>query len=300
MTSQASDQERAAARARPRRTPGPFLKWAGGKSQLLDDITKRLPVSVAGTYIEPFLGGGAVFFELVRLGRIQRATLCDRNEELVATYTAVRDDVEAVIEALGPHRNDADHFYRVRAWDPATLGPAQRAARMIFLNRVGFNGLYRVNASGIFNVPFGRHVSPKICDPDTLRAASRALAIAELRVADFGDACADAASGDVVYLDPPYVPLSRTSNFTAYGPLRFDEPEHRRLAETFGGLVDRGAYALLSNSDTPLCRELYAPFKVHVVAATRAINSKAERRGTVDELLIQGLRIGRKASRARA
>ena len=272
------------------RTPSPFLKWAGGKSQLLGDILRRLPSPITGTYIEPFVGGGAVFFELTRLKRLTRARLADANPELVDAYRAIRDHVEDVIVALGRHVNEEDHFYAVRAEDPATMPLAQRAARTLFLNRVGFNGLYRVNASGQFNVPFGRYKNPRICDPVGLRAASEALACAELTTADFADVCATAGPGDVVYLDPPYLPLSETANFTSYAKLAFGEPEHRRLAEVFGAAVDRGAYLLLSNSDVPLARKLFRGFKVVTVEATRSINSKGDRRGKVNEILVQGLR----------
>ena len=283
-----------APRGRAMRSSGeaaPFLKWAGGKGQLLAAIFARLPPGeIRGTYFEPFLGGGAVFFELARRGWIRRARLFDRNEELVAAYRAVKDDVEAVITALEEHKNEEAYYYEVRAQDPTSLAIAARAARTIFLNRVGYNGLYRVNASGKFNVPFGKYRSPKICAPENLRAASRALACATIEVAGFDESCVDAGAGDVVYLDPPYLPLSRTANFTAYSD-RFGEQEHRRLAEVFASIVDRGAVALLSNSDTELSRELYAAFKITAIEATRAINSKGDRRGVVSELLVQGLRL---------
>ena len=269
----------------------PFLKWAGGKGQLLQDIVPRMPLEIAGTYVEPFVGGGAVFFELARLGRIQRARLYDRNEELVTTYRAVQGDVEGVIEALRRHRNDEAYFYEVRAQDPAALAPMQRAARTIFLNRVGYNGLYRVNAGGRFNVPFGRYQNPTICDENGLREAANALKLAVIEVADFEEGCREVGPGDVVYFDPPYVPLSRTSSFTGYAATRFDEPEHRRLATVFEHVVERGAFALLSNSDTPLSRELYLPFKIATVEATRAINSKGDKRGVVNEVLVQGIRL---------
>ena len=278
-------------KARTRVEPAPFLKWAGGKTQLFDEIRKRLPQRFGGAYVEPFLGGGAVFFALVRDGSVSRARLFDRNEELVATYCAVRDDVDGVIAALARHHNVEEHYYEVRALDVEKLSPAERAARMIFLNRVGYNGLYRVNASGRFNVPFGRYRNPRICDDVGLRSASRALSCASIEVADFEQACAGVVAGDVVYLDPPYLPLSRTSNFTAYAEGRFGEAEHRRLAEVFGRLIDVGATALLSNSDTPLGRELYASFKTHFVEATRAINSKGDKRGVVSEMLVQGIRV---------
>jgi DNA adenine methylase len=277
----------------PRRShPGPFLKWAGGKGQLIPQIFARLPAGeIRGAYVEPFVGGGAVFFELVRRQQVERARLFDRNAELVDAYTAVRDDVDGVIRELARHRNDESHFYAVRDEDPATLTLAARAARTIFLNRVGYNGLYRVNASGRFNVPFGRYKNPRICDEEGLRASSIALRRASIEVGDFEVACEGVGPGDVVYLDPPYVPLSRTASFTSYAPSRFGEEEHRRLAAVFAKIVDAGAFALLSNSDTPLSRELYVHFKTHVVEAQRAINSKGDKRGVVNELLVQGLRI---------
>lgn len=272
----------------------PFLKWAGGKGQLLGEILARLPSEPSGTYFEPFVGGGAVFFELVRHERIARARLFDRNRELVETYRVVRDRVDDVIEALAAHKNDEEHYYAVRALDPKTLSPVERAARTIFMNRVGYNGLYRVNASGLFNVPFGRYAKPKICDVDTLRAASKALARADLAVADFEEALEDVRPGDVVYLDPPYVPVSKTANFTAYAQNPFGEEEHARLARVFAQLVDRGAVVLLSNSDTKLSRELYRGFKIDTVEATRAINSKSDRRGVVTEVLVTGIRVGKR------
>lgn len=288
------------ARVAPKTTPSlrgrkklgaaPFLKWAGGKGQLLDQILARLPREIPGTYVEPFLGGGAVFFELARTGRIQRARLSDRNAELVATYLAVRNELPDLIHALRAHHNDEAHYYAVRALDPSKLTGVERAARTIFLNRVGYNGLYRVNSSGLFNVPFGRYKNPKICDVEGLTHASKALQIADITVADFAETCAGVGVGDVVYLDPPYVPVSKTASFTSYSG-RFDEAEHRRLAETFEHLVDLGAFVLLSNSDTKLSRGLYTGYKITTVEATRAINSKVDKRGAVREVLVQGLRL---------
>lgn len=277
-------------RARRLLGAAPFLKWAGGKGQLLTEILTRLPERIDGTYIEPFIGGGAVFFELARQRRIKRARLSDRNAELVTTYRSIRDSVEEVIGALAAHKNDEEYFYQVREIDPATLSPSECAARTIFLNRVGYNGLYRVNSRGRFNVPFGRYRNPKICDPDALRNVSRALSIADISIADFEESCGHATVGDVVYLDPPYVPVSKTASFTSYSG-RFGQEEHARLAQTFTRLVDAGAFVLLSNSDTELSRSLYAGFKIDTVNATRAINSKADRRGVVREVLVRGLRV---------
>lgn len=286
-------------RARRRLGAAPFLKWAGGKSQLLSPILSRLPAQIEGTYFEPFIGGGAVFFELAREKRIRRARLSDRNAELVTTYRAVRDEVEDVIEALRAHKNDEAYYYETRALDPSKLSAPECAARTIFLNRVGYNGLYRVNASGRFNVPFGRYKNPKICDPDALRHVSKSLSIAEIVVADFEESCKRAVAGDVVYLDPPYVPVSKTASFTSYSG-RFADEEHTRLAGVFASLVDAGAFVLLSNSDTELSRSLYQGFKIDTVEATRAINSRADRRGVVREVLVQGLRVPEPRMRAAA
>ncbi|MGZ3418547.1 MAG: DNA adenine methylase [Polyangiales bacterium] len=273
--------------------PVPFLKWAGGKGQLLRAILSRLPLEIQGEYIEPFVGGGAVFFELARLGRIQRARLRDRNPDLVNTYRSVRDSLSDVIRALKHHKNEEEYYYAIRATDPKTLSDPERAARTIYMNKVGYNGLYRVNASGLFNVPFGRYKNPTICDEEGLRAASSALGKADIDVSDFEETCESAQAGDVVYLDPPYLPVSKTANFTSYAQDRFGEEEHRRLAETFKRLVDRGAVPLLSNSDTKLSRELYRGYKIDTVEATRAINSKVEGRGVVREVLVSHLRVRR-------
>lgn len=237
-----------------------------------------------GRYIEPFVGGAALFFAL----RPKRARLSDVNPELVNCYTAVRDDVEGVIAALGEHVHDRDHYYDVRALDPDTLPPAERAARTIFLNRTGFNGLYRVNKSGRFNVPFGRHRNPKICDEENLRACSRALRGVTIEVADFASVERVAKPGDLVYFDPPYVPLSKTSDFTSYSAGGFGWEQQEKLAKLFSSLSAKGVQVMLSNSDVPSLRKLYSGFSLNIVHATRAINSVASRRGKVAELVVQG------------
>ncbi|MFI5301997.1 MAG: DNA adenine methylase, partial [Polyangiales bacterium] len=243
----------------------------------------------------PFVGGGAVFFKLADSAWITRARLADRNQELVSAYLAVRDHVDDVLTELAAHKNEEAHFYEVRAIDPRTLKPAAAAARTLYLNRVGFNGLYRVNSKGLFNVPFGRYASPKIVDEPRLRAASRALQIAEIVCEDFDKTCADVTAGDVVYFDPPYVPLTKTANFTAYAKQAFGDVEQARLAKTFADVVEAGAFALLSNSDTPRTRELYRGWDVRTVSATRRINSKASERGEINEILVRGVRRGQKA-----
>jgi DNA adenine methylase len=204
--------------------PAPFLKWAGGKRQLLERILQVVPGEM-DTYYEPFVGGGALFFALAGARRFRRAVLADANRELILCYEAVRDDVDGVIRALRPHRYDRRIYYQVRAQDPARLSAAARAARLIYLNRCGYNGLYRVNSRGLFNVPFGRYRNPVICDEIKLRAAAAALQSATLVCQDFAVTVAAATPGDFVYLDPPYVPLSPTSSFTAYAQRGFDAAE---------------------------------------------------------------------------
>jgi DNA adenine methylase len=264
--------------------PRPFLKWAGGKGQLLAALRPFVPTAYE-RYFEPFLGGGALFFD--RLPK--RGVLSDVNAEIVECYAAVRDQVEKLIVSLGRHRYDADHYYATRDTDPASLSPVERAARTIFLNKTGFNGLYRVNRAGKFNVPFGRYAKPLICDPENLRACSAALAKVELAVCDFEEAASRARAGDFVYFDPPYVPVSRTSAFTAYAAGGFGPKEQARLAEVFERLALRGARVLLSNSDVPEIRQLYRGYRIERVRATRAINSNASRRGPVSEVLVSAL-----------
>jgi DNA adenine methylase len=271
---------RAPAGAEPSQRP--LLKWVGGKRQLLGAILARLPERI-DTYYEPFVGGGAVFFALAQQRRFRRAVLADSNAELIATYRAVQRDVDAVIASLGRLRHSEEEYYRIRASRPRS--EAARAARMIYLNRTGFNGLYRVNRRGEFNVPFGRYQNPRICDAEHLRSVAVALAGVELLVGDFAGVAERARAGDAVYLDPPYVPVSATARFAEYHERPFGPDEHRRLAEVFGALWRRGVVAVLSNSDTELTRALYRAFEVEVVAARRSVNSRASARGPVLELL---------------
>jgi DNA adenine methylase len=269
-----------------RALPAPFLKWAGGKRQLLPRILQLAPERI-DTYYEPFVGGGAVFFALTAKARFRRAVIGDANAELVTCYTAIRDNVEAVIVALSKYRNDHDQYYEVRAKDPARLSPAGRAARVIFLNRCGYNGLYRVNSKGIFNVPFGRYRRPVICDQTKLRAAAEALRGVEIVCGDFATMLAAPGPGDFVYLDPPYVPISATSSFTAYAARDFGPAAQERLAEALRALSERSAPALLSNSDCLATRKLYRGLPIERIHARRAINSVAGGRGLVSEILVK-------------
>jgi DNA adenine methylase len=266
--------------------PGPFLKWAGGKRQLLSYIEARLPERI-DTYFEPFLGGAAVFFRLAARRGFRRAVLADANRDLVECYKAVRRDVDGVISALRRHRNDHDEYYRVRALDPDAMSDVERAARVIYLNRCGYNGLYRVNSKGRFNVPFGRYKRPVICDVDKLRAASAALRKATLVCGDFTDVLREVGRDDFVYFDPPYVPLSATSSFTSYAKDQFGASDQERLAEMLRALAQRKIPALLSNSYCRETRDLYLGFELETVPARRSINSVARGRGPIDEILVR-------------
>ncbi len=248
-------------------------------------IADRLPENI-DTYYEPFVGSAAVFFTLASQGRFRRAVLSDRNQELIDVYRALKRSARAVVKLLAAYPYDRDFYYELRAVDPKTLELEARAARTIYLNRTGFNGLYRVNRSGQFNVPFGRYVNPTICDERRLLEAAELLKRAKLQTADFEAACANSRAGDAVYFDPPYVPLSRTSNFTAYHHEAFGDEEHERLAKLFGRLSERQVRAVLSNSDTPRTQQLYRPWQVEKLLVGRPINSKPTQRGNVGELLV--------------
>jgi DNA adenine methylase len=274
--------------ARPTSPARPILKWAGGKGALLPQFSPHFPAP--GTYqryFEPFMGSGAVFFHL----QPAQSFLFDINPQLIEAYRVVRDTVEELIAALQVHYYDAHYYYEVRAQLPATLSPVQRAARLIFLNHTCYNGLYRENRQGQFNVPFGRHRNPTICDVAGLRAASAALQRAHLDVLDFENVLTSAAPGDLLYFDPPYEPLSPTSNFTSYTAHGFTSADQRRLADVFRALDRRGCLLMLSNSSAALIYELYQGFQIHDILARRAINSKRDGRGTVKELLITNFEV---------
>ncbi len=278
---------------------GPFLKWAGGKKRLLPVILPRLPARIR-TFHEPFVGGGAVFFALAEARRFERAVISDKNADLVNLYRVVRDRPHQLCAQMQPHAEragDEAWFYLVRAQNPADLSSVERAARFLFLNRTCFNGLYRVNRSGAFNVPFGRYKNPKVLDPDRIEAASRALRGVEIRCQDFEAVADEIGPGDAVYFDPPYVPVSQTASFHHYHAEAFGAEAQGRLLATLRRCWERGAVAVLSNSDCEFTRGLYAGLEVEVVLAPRAINSDPSGRGLVQELLVRGPRAA--GSRAR-
>ncbi|TMA24426.1 MAG: DNA adenine methylase [Deltaproteobacteria bacterium] len=261
----------------------PFLKWAGGKTSLLPELLKHVPARLRG-YHEPFVGGGALFFAVRRMAR--RAVLADSNAELIHCYRQVRDDVSAVLDALARHVYGKTHFQEVRALDPLRLPPAERAARFVYLNKTCFNGLWRVNRAGRFNVPIGRYKNPQFNNPAVLFSASHALRGVELLHASFEEALQRARPGDFVYLDPPYDPVSATASFASYTPGGFSWDDQKRLAHACIALNRRGVRFLLSNSATDRIRELYRGFAQRMVRAPRFINSRGSGRGRVDELLV--------------
>jgi DNA adenine methylase len=259
----------------------PFIKWVGGKRQLLPAIFKRVPENY-GTYYEPFLGGGAVFFRL----RPPRAVLSDSNVRLIRTYKGIRDNVEGVIELLKSYHYERRFFAQMRARNIDIGTDVEVAAWFVYLNRTGFNGLYRVNSKNQFNVPFGRYVRPMICDSDNLRACAQLLSHADLRVEGFETVLERAKRNDFVYFDPPYVPLSATSSFTSYTSHGFDLGSQKQLRIVAAKLKRRGVHVLLSNSASDVVRELYAGFDMKEVDATRMVNSRGTGRGKIAELLI--------------
>jgi DNA adenine methylase len=266
---------------------GPFLKWVGGKGKLARALAALFPPGVElMRHVEPFLGGGALFFARAP----QRALLCDINQDLVQTYLAVRDEVDEVLRELRllAHTHCEQTYYttRERYNTRDHESRAERAALFIYLNKTCFNGLYRVNKSGHFNVPMGRYAKPAIADADTLRAASARLAKADIRCAPFQTLIRDAKPGDFVYLDPPYEPLSRTANFTSYAQDGFSQLDQARLRDVFRELDRRGAKLMLSNSDAPLVRELYRGYRIHELMASRAVNCDPKARGPVRELVV--------------
>ncbi len=273
-------------------TPRPFLKWVGGKGQLLNKLVERTPPRF-GVYHEPFLGGGAFYFALQRMGRIQEAHLADLNWELIDTFQAVRDHPEAILARLEKFRYTETFFYNMRRKNPKRMKPVNRAARMIFLNKTCFNGLYRVNQKGKFNVPFGRFKNPKYRDPDNLLAVSAALSPAKLHNAPFHNVLDRAKSGDFVYFDPPYIPASQTANFTSYHAKGFTYIDHIMLRDVARQLSERGVYVMLSNSATALVRDLYGDnFILTEIKARRTVNRDPTKRGKVGEYLISNYAVG--------
>lgn len=294
----------------------PFLKWAGGKGQLLDDLDDHLPPALKNgeitQYVEPFIGGGAVFFHVVQRYPIEHAYISDINPEVILVYRTLKRDVDGVVELLREmeenylplsRKERKRYYYNLRDqfnaqlptfdFDEVTPAWRRRAARFIFMNRTCFNGLFRVNSKGEFNVPMGSYRNPTICNGEVLRDAASVLQRAEIHRGDF-ESCADVVDkGTFVYFDPPYRPISQTSSFNAYSKRDFDDAEQLRLARFYRQLDGQGAKLMLSNSDPKnedpdddFFEEAYEGFRIERVQARRAINSKGTRRGEISELLI--------------
>lgn len=270
----------------------PFVKCAGGKTQLLRAYGPLFPRTIAGRYHEPFLGGGAVFFALAQSRALTGAVLSDNASWLIDAYHAVRDDVELVISTLrelekGWYADQATHYAQVRNEFNASTAVDRyvRACQFMYLNKTCFNGLYRVNARGHFNTPIGNYAKPAICDEANLRLVSRVLADAHIEPRDFWNPRVE--KGDFVYLDPPYVPVSASSNFTTYSTKTWGEAEFERLAQYCTVLDAKGAKFMLSQSDTPLCRKLWGKWTVTRVEARRAISSRGTGRGKIGEIVVR-------------
>jgi DNA adenine methylase len=261
--------------------PRPFLKWVGGKGQLLSQILPLLPKEWH-RYHEPFLGGGALFFAL----QPARSVLSDVNPALVNVYQMVRDRPEALIEQLAIHQqsHSADYYYHIRGQHD--LPELEAAARLIYLNKTCYNGLYRENSKGQFNVPIGRYKNPTVCHADELRLASQALAATELRVGDFMGGNVHWGPEDLIYFDPPYHPLSETSNFTGYSRFGFGAEDQIRLRDRVIELANMGVKVMVSNSDCPFIRDIYQDFRIETIEAGRSINSDATKRGKITEVVV--------------
>lgn len=266
----------------------PFLKWVGGKRQLVPAIHKLLPKNYT-TYYEPFIGGGAVLFEI----QPQKAVINDSNKELINVYEVIKNNPDELIADLKKHKNESDYFYDIRALDRKNnfdrISSVKKASRVIYLNKTCYNGLYRVNSSGEFNAPFGKYKNPNIVNETTIKAVSQYLNENNVTIlnGDFKKAVDTIEKEAFVYFDPPYVPVSKSSNFTGYVQGGFGEFDQVRLRDLCVELDKKGVKFLLSNSATEVIKDLYTNFDIKYVKATRAINSNAQKRGEIDEVLIR-------------
>lgn len=267
----------------------PFTKWTGGKRQLLGELRSYMPETF-GRYFEPFVGGGALFFDLAP----EKAVINDFNEELINAYRQIKNNPAELINLLIKHKenNSKDYYLELRSADRdgriSRMTGVERAARILYMLRVDFNGLYRVNSKNQFNVPYGRYKNPKIVDVDLLYQISEYLNENDVEIlqTDFAEAVKDAQTGDFVYFDPPYIPLNETSSFTSYTHEGFSYEEQVRLRNTFKELTERGVYAMLSNSSNPLVEELYKDFNIYFVEAQRTNGAKSSSRGKISEIIV--------------
>ena len=266
--------------------PKPFIKWVGGKRQLMNEIKANMPREF-NNYFEAFVGGGAVLFELKK----ENSFINDYNPELTNLYEIIKTKPKELLRDLKKHKNTEEYYYAMRALDRnpiqyRKLSKVKKASRFIYLNKTGFNGLYRVNKQGQNNVPFGRHKGPKLADKDNIMACSKLLQTATITTGDFENIRTNVKKGDFVYFDPPYVPLNATSSFTAYTDKGFDDDMQFRLKELCDYIDSIGAYFMLSNSYTDFILDLYQDYTIKTVNANRAINCKGSNRGKVKEVLV--------------
>ncbi|MFX1499786.1 MAG: DNA adenine methylase [Promethearchaeota archaeon] len=266
--------------------PHPFLKWAGGKRQLLSQMYKYFP-NKFNKYIEPFLGGGAVLFYL----KPKFSIIIDINKELINCYKVIKNNVKELIELLKTHKNEKNYYYKIRALDRDKekfnqLSNVERASRLIYLNKCCYNGLYRVNSKGQFNVPFGKYKNPNFCDEENLLSVSMILKNVKIVHGSFEFCLEYAQKGDFVYFDPPYHPISKTSSFTSYTKDNFGKDSQQKLFEVFKKLDKQGCKLMLSNSYNEYIKTLYKDYKIITIDARRDINCNAEKRGNINVLLI--------------
>jgi DNA adenine methylase len=263
-----------------------FVKWAGGKKQLLDQFKPFFPEKIE-RYFDPFIGGGAVAFFVIKNFKPKEIFLSDINEELINCLNMIKEDVEDLINKLKilKQAHNKEEYYIIRAKNPKDLSKLQRAARFIYLNKSCFNGLYRVNSKGGFNVPIGSYKNPLICPEDDLREISKLLQNAKINVKQFYEIEKEVKKGDFIYFDPPYYPLKKES-FTTYTKEQFLEKEQERLKELFGILAKKGAKVMLSNSDTEFIKKRYSEYELKIVKANRMINCDGKNRGKINELLV--------------
>ena len=274
-------------------TPKPFVKWAGGKRQLIPILNENLPKSF-GTYYEPFIGGGALLFHILTERKGQKCSISDLNSDLVLTYTTIRDKIDGLVSSLKNHeknyqKDSKTYYYSVRESNPRS--EIEKTSRLLFMNRTCFNGLYRVNSKGKFNVPLGRYTNPNIVNEDNLRSVSAILNTSKVAIKcrDFESVLRDAKKGDLVYFDPPYQPVSDTANFTSYTNKSFTYNDLNRLAELCLKLDSKGCKVLLSNSDSKEVAKIFSdkPWKIKKIQANRSINSNSKKRTGHFELLIK-------------
>ncbi len=268
--------------------PKPFIKWVGGKRQLLPELLKRIPEGI-DDYFEPFIGGGALLFN-IKKENFKTININDYNKELVNLYLSVRDDVDLLISSLDKHQNNKEYFLTIRDLDRnpkyEILNSVEKASRFIFLNKTCFNGLYRVNKKGFFNSPFGYYENPNICDSENLKECSKFLNGINITHGDFENIKPKLNHKSFIYFDPPYMPISETSNFLGYNANQFDLNSQMRLKEFCDYINSIGAKFMLSNSNSEIILELYKDYKIELVDASRSINSNGEKRGKIKEVII--------------